>query len=582
MNGKKIRRSFCVFVLVLASLVAGVADESSDNLGEVGKSIHKLMVENHYLRKTPDDELSKEWLRLYLNRLDPGGRMLSKEIRRDLFTRFATVLDDALLAGDVSPAMKIHEVLKEQVRKRSAQLEVELSDELVEEVKKEQAREGLDREEATTRVLERYQRLMKKILIADEEAVFDGYMTAFVQCYDGRCEYFSPMELEQIRFSGSWMKQVGIGALLRMTNEGWCRIEGVVRTSPAKRGELEAGDLIIAIAQGEEGGDFIDVAYRGIDDVVSMIRGRENSRMRLKIVPFSDPDTVQIVAIQRVRCSLDELRAEAKVIDIGGRKVGWVEPGFSFDDFGEGDTPCLSKDLVRLFTKFFKQDVEGVVLDLRGKSGGSLREALNSASLFLGNQPVVRTRAFENGELETHSGDRETALYEGALVVIVDAETASAAEMFAGALQDYGRAAIVGGSASRGAGIEKKISRVEGSEETRVVAATVAKYYRPSGKAIQAKGIQPDILVPGGEAQFRGTELPNEIPYDEVESLRGCKRLNFPEEGKESRVPDVRVRKTLKIDWEGNITEIEAESNFQLTKDMAVAILRGLEATALR
>ncbi len=571
-------RRCIVAIAICVGFAADAREVKLEDYGEEGKAVAQLLVENHYTRRALNDALSREWLQRYFDLVDPGKRWFLREDLSALKQRFGDSLDDSILTGDVRPAEILYDRLRVRVRERIKWIDEILQEDppksfdftgndtgprqsaldnwpdgraaadavwtrvLRAEVLAEKLRSGGNTVDARARVGQRYGRLAKQLLEANAEQVFDHYVTALARCFDGHCEYFGDSELSRFRTSGG--RQVGIGALLRMSNAGLCRVEQVLRGGPADLGGLHEGDRLVAIAQhgrDEPVGNakFEDLIRLNLEEIVEHIRGWPRSRLTLKVIPAmsTDPGVVSDVFLVRDLLRLGEKRAQAAVLEVGEKRVGWLDPRGFYKDFADEDGIATSRDLAVLISQLENEGVQGLVLDLRRNRGGSLAEGLNTASLFIGDRPAVRVRkkTGTRDDDETHRGDHKEALYSGPLVVLVDSVTASTSEVVAAALQDYGRAVVVGSSATMGSGavrtfypLEKALedSGIEVRHRAGALRVTVCKYYSPSGKAIQGRGVVPDVALPWGtDFTPRESDLPNPLPYDEVDAIPGFKPI---------------------------------------------------------
>jgi carboxyl-terminal processing protease len=327
---------------------------------------------------------------------------------------------------------------------------------------------------------------------------------------------------------------VGIGAVLR-PDDGYARIVEVVPGGPAdKDGRLKANDRIAAVAQGKA--PFEDVVDMKLDKVVEKIRGSKGSIVRLQVIPANatDPSKRSVVEITRDEVKLKESEAKGEVIEVKDpqgdkEKLGWLTvPSFyaEMDRHGEGDAKSTTKDVRRIVDRMKKEGIQGLVIDLRRDGGGSLEEAINLTGLFVGPGPVVQAKD-SNGRVSV-SGDNEPApFYDGPVVVLVNRLSASASEIFAAALQDYGRAVIVGDERSFGKGTVQTLLDVgkfmpvfrSQTDNAGSLKLTIQKFYRVSGGSTQHRGVLSDIVLPSqtDTPEIGESALPNPLSYDEVD-----------------------------------------------------------------
>ena len=529
------------------------------------KALAEVLSNRHYRPRTIDDDLSREWLRRYLERLDPLHRWFTHETVTGLERRFGTALDDALAAGDMAPAREIYHSMRANVELRRAWIRTFLSDvepgrfdftggattqardaprswppdaitadkrwreDLLAEVLAEKLSTDAPVAVARDRVAKRYERLCDRIAEEEAEAIFALFMKSLVECYDSHCDYFSVSDLDRFRGSG---RIAGVGALLKITDDGYCTIVGILAGGPAEQAGLHIGDRIIAVAQGKggEGTEFVDAIDHSLDGVVEEIRGWRDTPVTLKIIPTASPDPalVRQVTIRRGHVPLHLRLAQASVVEANedGGTYGLLKLRSFYRGFGDGDQESATRDLIRLITRLKGEAISGMILDLRGNGGGSFQEALGVASLFVGDKTIAQLRRrVENGELKTeaHRGTREEPLYRGPLVVLVDSQTASVAEAVAGALQDHGRATVVG-TPTFGKGTIQTIAPLAQLLPDETVRAGALKYtesafYRPSGASIQVGAIRPDVRLqadPVAPPRITENQLPNPLPHDQI------------------------------------------------------------------
>ncbi len=375
------------------------------------------------------------------------------------------------------------------------------------------------------RVLKDYERLLENLKENDHEDVVNYFLSTLSGTYDPHTEYMSQTEIDNFNIS---MKHslVGIGALLE-SKEDVAEIRGIVVGGPAdKQGELQLGDQILAVAQGDA--EFVDVKFMKLQKIVDMIRGDSGSVVRLKVSLANDRDSSKIITITRAEVELKEKMANAELIltpEALGRpmKVGWIMMPSFYADMEEGSV-SMTKDVARLLKRLMKEKIDGLVLDLRGNGGGSLEEAIKLTGLFVPAGPVVQAKDWR-GNITHRESEAPDPLYTGPMVVLTDKSSASASEILAAALQDYRRAVIVGDQSTFGKGTVQTILPVERfmpffSDKSRAGAlkVTIQKFYRIAGGSTQLKGVVPDLKLPSvrdvldiGEASS-----PNALEYDTI------------------------------------------------------------------
>src|SRR5499427_561100 len=366
----------------------------------------------------------------------------------------------------------------------------------------------------------------------DKEAILETYLNALAHVYDPHSDY---MGHEQMESFGSVMKLslVGIGASLQ-SDDGYCKIREIVPGGPAARsGELKVGDRIVGVAQ--ENGEFTDLVDMPLGQAVEMIRGQKGTTVRLTIIPATTASdaTRKTISLVRDEIKLEDQQAKARIIDLPGEKggtqrIGVIDlPGFYGGEPGSS-APSATKDVARLLKKLKQENVTGIVLDIRRNGGGSLTEAINLTGLFIPAGLIVQVRG-PNGRIELGTDDDGATFYDGPLVVLTSRFSASASEILAGALQDYGRAMIVGDPSTFGKGTVQtimpldRIMQHEGlipAEDPGALKTTISKFYRPSGKSTQIAGVKSDIVLPSltDLPEISEKEMQNPLPWDTVPS----------------------------------------------------------------
>ncbi len=404
------------------------------------------------------------------------------------------------------------------------------------------------------KIVKRYKRFLDAMEENDEEDVANFFLSAISQAYDPHSEYLSAPEKDNFDIEMN-KKLEGIGAVLSM-RDGAAEIDRLVSGAPAHlSGELKVHDRIVGVAQGSEG-EMEDVEGMKLNKVVEKIRGERGTTLRLKVIPAADPTTTKEVVLKRAQVDLKESLAKADLIetkDSKGEKVriGWILIDSFYADM-ERHTVSVTRDVRRLVQRLMKENVSGLVIDLRGNGGGSLEEAINLTGLFIKKGPVVQQKSW-NGALDTRSSRSQEPLYAGPLCVLTDRTSASASEIFAAALQDHGRAVVVGDKSTFGKGtvqtildVRKYMPVFSKADRAGSLKVTIQKFYRVAGGSTQLKGVVPDLILPSRlDALEIGEEaLKEPLPYDTIRKLdydlADCAPL--PTTELRSRM-DVRVKK---------------------------------------
>lgn len=525
------------------------------NLQQAIASVHvvQLLSRSHY-RKIPLDQNNMEKVfDRYLDRLDPNRSFfLQSDINE--FEPYRKKLGDSLKSGDLNPAFAIFNRYRERAEERARfmlkQLEMGIKDlnlkkneELVIERKDEpwlnskQAQQLLwvkqlkdsvlsqklnnkTDDEIINQLRRRNTNLLRRLHQSKSEDAFQTYINAFAGIYDPHTQYFSPQTAENFDINMS-LSLEGIGAVLSAEDE-YTRVVSVVPGGPAeKAGQLKPGDKIISVGQGKKG-NLEDVVGMRLDDVVKLIRGAKHTLVRLEIIPGSSKDSsTRVYEILRDRVKLEEQDAASQIIEVptNGKtsRIGVIELPTFYIDFkaaqtGDPDYKSTTRDVRKLLAKLKKEKVDGLIIDLRGNGGGSLQEANELTGLFIDKGPTVVVRN-NRGRSERQEDPDSEQLYDGPMVVMIDRLSASASEIFAGAMQDYGRALIVG-SQSYGKGTVQSIQPLNHGQ----LKLTLAKFYRVSGQSTQNRGVIPDIIFPSlYDGRDIGEDtLPDALPWDNI------------------------------------------------------------------
>jgi carboxyl-terminal processing protease len=380
-------------------------------------------------------------------------------------------------------------------------------------------------------VAKRYERMLKSLREETREDQADIFLSSLAQSYDPHSEYMSQRALDNFNIQMG-LSLFGIGAELR-SEDGYAQIQRLVPGGPAERGrQLRVNDRIVAVAQGD--GEFEDVVEMKLDKVVEKIRGKKGTTVRLQVLPAdsADPSKVDVVTIVRDEVKLKDEEAKAQVIetkDPEGRqtKIGWITlPSFyaNMDRRAGGSPKSTTKDVADLLKRLKREGIEGLVVDLRKDSGGSLDEAVRLTGLFIDRGPVVQAKNTD-GTINALKDPQPGVLWDGPMVVLVNRLSASASEIFAAALQDYGRAVVIGDAKSFGKGTVQTLVEVDrfmpsfaASGKSGAVKLTIQKFYRVKGGSTQLRGVSSDIVLPSltDQEEFGEGALKYPLEYDEV------------------------------------------------------------------
>ena len=397
-------------------------------------------------------------------------------------------------------------------------------------------------DESKTIVRKRYERWLKANSETDGGNLAEAYLSTIAHLYDPHTTYFSADTAEDFAIQMK-LKLVGIGALLSLEDD-YCSVKEIVPGGPADIGrELKPADKIISVAQ--TGGEPIEIFGMKLRKIVDMIRGDKGTQVHLIVQPAdaTDPSTRKEIVITRDVVKLNSARARAAAFQVPGSEgkqqtLGVITLPAFYSDTDEGDTDSdkssASKDVALLISQLKQAGIQGLVLDLRHNGGGYLNEAIDLAGLFIPKGPIVQVRN-SNGEIQVDNDENDQVAYTGPLAVLVDRFSASASEIVAGALQNYGRAVVIGDSSTHGKGSVQTIldmKNLPGLDHTTdpktglpvktgAAKLTIQKYYLPSGASTQKKGVVPDIVLPSVDDYISGigeTSLPHALVWDQIPS----------------------------------------------------------------
>jgi len=549
------------FLAVAVSCTLPVQGASDPDFKTIAPSVAELMEKAHYSRRKLDDSVSRELFKNYIDGLDYNHLFFTQKDVDNLSEKYATTLDDHLLSGNVAPAMEIFAVYKKRVEERVAKNKelaekefkfdtdrtVELNRQKAEWAKDDEAADQLwaDRIEAEmldrllmedkaadppAKVLtKRYNQLLRNVRELEEEDVISNFLSMLAQTYDPHSEYMSRSQLASFKINMQ-LSLVGIGAVL-VSEDGYAKIRELMPGGPAADdGRMKVGDRICGVAQGDA--EFVETLDLKLDKVVEMIRGKKDTVVRLQILPADavDPSVRKIIDIKRREVKLKEQEAKAQLVERplpngGTQRLGWITLPSFYADMDKG-TKSTTKDVLALLERLKKENIEGLVVDLRRDGGGSLDEAVKLTGLFIKSGPVVVAKD-SNGKPNILKDRDKTVAYDGPLIVLCNRLSASASEIFAAALQDYNRAVIVGDSSTFGKGTVQTmvdIGRIlpislSGKDDAGALKLTIQKFYRIAGGSTQLKGVMSDIHLPSmyDQPEIGESALKGPMPYDTIE-----------------------------------------------------------------
>ena len=526
---------------------------------KVSVMIAQILSQYHYQKTNVDDSLSSQLLDNYLKNLD-FNKMYFLESDVKNFEKYRYQLDNDLKDGNLKAAYEIYQIYKDRATERDTYvaklLEKEMDftvdeyydtdrektnwaknttelDELWRKNIKEQAlRLKLTNkkwDEISKVVGERYKNIDKIIAQTTNEDVFEAYMNAFAENIDPHTSYLSPARSANFKIDMTRSLE-GIGASLREQND-YTTVMELFPGGPAfKSKQVQKGDRIVAVAQGDDG-KMVDVVGWRVDEVVKLIRGAKGTIVRLQLLSAgaditSAPRELRLV---RDKIKLEETSAKGEIIPIthNGKpfRLGVIQiPAFyaNYEDRQKGETNYKSttNDVKRIIGELQTQKMDALVLDLRNNGGGLLSEAVDLTGLFIQEGPVVQVRN-SNGSIDVLKDNDKSQTYAGPLAVLINRFSASASEIFAGAIQDYKRGVIVGEQSYGKGTVQSQVDLnrlMQGSDKLGQVNLTIAKFYRVTGNSTQLKGVTPDVQLPSvfSAAEFGESSQSHALPWDQI------------------------------------------------------------------
>ncbi len=527
------------------------------------KTIAELLSRHHYRQSKLDDRLSALVLTTYLDDLDFGrAYFLAGDIAG--FEKYRDTLDDALRKGDLQPAYDLFNVYLRRLAERTARIQAllqqdfrfdvneslevdrknapwaknsaELDDFWRRRLKHEMLTlmlSGKDRAAARELLVKRYDNRLRQAQQTTSDDVFQLYMNAVAQAFDPHTAYFSPRNTENFNIQMR-LSLEGIGCVLRMDEEMVTVVELVTGGPADLSQQIKPSDKIVAVAQGDND-PWLDVVGWRLDDVVDRIRGQRGTVVRLKVLPGKAGATAAEKTVRLVRDTIklekQAAKSETKAIrSADGRdlRIGVITIPAFYSDFdaarrGDPNYRSTTRDVRRLLNEM-NDKVDGLVLDLRENGGGSLQEAVDLTGLFIGDGPVVQVRNVGGG-VEIEKDSESGQAYSGPLVVLVDHASASASEIFAGAIQDYGRGLVIGDPTFGKGTVQTLVdlNRFTGAKNPQgQLKLTIAKFYRVNGSSTQHRGVRPDIAIPSvvDSKEVGESAQKNALPWDEIAATR--------------------------------------------------------------
>ncbi|MGV6825518.1 MAG: carboxy terminal-processing peptidase [bacterium] len=604
----------------VGSLTANIKEVDPGSLNQTREHrqaaliISKVIERYHYSGVELNDEISARILDKYLDALDPTRLFF---LRADIneFEQYRDQLDDTIQRGDVEPAFVIFSRFRERANQAvdgaleqlySGNLDFSKDEKYV--YNKEDSvwpsdvtaagdqwrrrvkndilvlrLAGKPESEIKPTLRRRYETIKRRTNQFTADEVFELFINAYTLAIEPHTAYMSPQDSEDFDISMRLSLQ-GIGAVLRSDNE-FTVVQSTLAGGPAKgSGQVKAGDRIVGVAQGKQG-EMVDVIGWRLKDVVELIRGPKGSVVRLNIVPKSlgQMGSAREVTIVRDEIKLENKAAKAEVLDsvegLDGMRIGVIDIPAFYRDFkgqssGKDDFRSTTRDVRKLISDLEKENVDGIVIDLRSNGGGALSEATELTGLFIEKGPVVQVKD-TRGEVEVERDIDPAQVYSGPLAVLVDRNSASASEIFAGAIQDYRRGLIIGEPTFGKGTVQSLISLnqfARTDEDLGRLRLTIAQFFRIQGGSTQHRGVVPDIVYPTASisGDYGERAFDNALPWASIEAVDhpllgvgSVSVLRSKHQQRISRDPGF----LFLIDQENEIQEIEDRTSVSLLEE---------------
>lgn len=534
-----------------------------DQHAKVSRLATTFFEHSHYRRTKINDEMSSTILDRYIKALDPN-RMYFTASDIASFERYRTSMDDFVRKGHVDAVFDIFDVFLSRAKTRVdyalGALEKEhdftldeqyyfdrseqpwAADESeLDELWRKRVKADLlslilsqkEDEDARDVLRKRYERVRRRNTEFNSDQVFETFMNAYADTLDPHSNYFSPRNADEYNIQMS-LQYFGIGASLNLEDE-YVTVQNVIPGGPAHvEGTLTQKDRIVGVAQGLDG-EVVDVVGWRLDDVVELIRGPGDSVVRLQILPAgaAPGSTHNELALTRGKVTLENQAAKKDIIEVdrpdGTLRLGVITVPSFYQNYqarakGDANYASVTKDVARHLRELKEENIDGLIMDLRNNGGGQLSEAVGLSGLFIDKGPIVQLRE-HNGQLRVYRDEVKGTLYDGPMAVLVNRFSASASEIFAAAIQDYGRGIVIG-QTTFGKGSVQNIypldrrTRSKNAPRYGQLHLTMGKYYRVTGGSTQHRGVEPDIALPSAidVSQIGESARDSALPYDEIDS----------------------------------------------------------------
>ncbi|MGA2254370.1 MAG: carboxy terminal-processing peptidase [Thermoguttaceae bacterium] len=559
-----------VLVSACITLQAAQLTKPSASDRQVALQVTWMLKHEHLLRHPLDAEMSERCMKTFLQTLDPM-KMYFYQSDYDSFAKYKDRLADLATGGDISFAYMVYNTFLDRIDERvkmidqilKSKQDFTVDEELVTDkdattyaktpdeaydrwrkrikydlllLKAEKSDSKTDKSEGKTpeqRLTQRYHSFAKRMRQTDAEELLEMFLTSLTTAFDPHTTYMSPSSVENFKIMMQ-LKLEGIGASLQGV-DGYTVVKKIIPGGAAeKEGRLKLDDKIIAVGEGETG-ELVDVVDMKLNDVVKMIRGKPGTVVRLQLTSVKDPKP-HVIKITRATIELKDSEARGEIFDAGHRadgkpyKIGVINlPSFYMDmDGARQGLPnykSTTRDVHNILEDFKQKGVDAVVLDLRNNGGGSLTEAIKLTGLFIYDGPVVQVKDAD-GRVNSYPDPDPDIDWNGPLVVVISKFSASASEIFAGAIQDYSRGLIVGDKSTHGKGtvqslldLGEQLFRVANAPKMGELKITMQQFYRPGGDSTQRRGVVSDIELPSLSTHLKDVSEADSdyaLPFDQV------------------------------------------------------------------
>jgi carboxyl-terminal processing protease len=581
----KIRNKISITVIALLLLVTSI--HANDALRKTDPEKDKILVyvlkniltRGHFVVKDMNDDFSEQVYTSFIEGLDPSKRYFTQKDLKE-FSKFKYEIDNQLLQDDVSFYNVVYTHFTKKIKNAKSyygallaqpfsfdknetinidygklpfaenenelidywrkQLKLNVLSRVQDKIEKQEAKIKKDKtfnkksfkileKEARAEVLKNMDELYLRIEELEHEDWFSTFLNSVVGAFDPHTTYMAPRTKERFDQDMSG-KLEGIGA--RLLKKGiYTEIFELVSGGPAwKQGELEAGDIILEVAQGDE--EPLDIVGMRLDDAIKFIKGKKGTEVRLTVKKKLD-GTTRVISIVRDVVELEETFVKSTIVEKEGKKYGLIDLPRFYIDFSDTNSRDSAKDMEKEIIRLKSENVSGLLIDLRNNGGGSLKTAIEIAGLFITEGPVVQVK-YRGQEPIVKNDEDPKMQWDGAVVVLVNELSASASEIFAAAMQDYGRAVIIGGNQTYGKGTVQSVIPINNfypnyEKDLGAIKMTIQKFYRVNGGSTQIEGVYSDIAMPNKYSymKFGERDLTGALIWDKVPQAKYTKTNSY-------------------------------------------------------